>query len=271
MTPRRSIKPAAIAFAAALALFAAVLAGHSAPARAFATSGSFTAADFSWGETGTGATSIHVDPGSVVTFAYPTGFSSHNADCSANLPSSCTSMPASPAAAGWSGSCTFNTTGTYSFFCDLHPSMSGKVLVGDVPDPPPSTGGGGGGSGGSGGGGGSGGSTTGPLAGLKIAKTQKGSKVAGSIASIAAGSALSIEITARPADLKTSATKPVRVGRSVKNDLPAGTAKFSIKLSSKALKAIKKKGKLALKVKITLTPPGDAAAKATKSVTLKRR
>jgi hypothetical protein len=150
--------------------------------------------------------------------------------------------------------------------------MNGKVLVGDVPDPPPSTGGGGGGGGGGGSGGGdNGGSTTGPLSGLKIAKTQKGTKVSGSIASVTAGSALSIEITAKPSALKTSATKPVRVGRSVKNDLPSGTAKFSIKLSSRALKAIKKKGKLALTVKIKLTPPGGAAAKATKSVTLKRR
>jgi plastocyanin len=274
MTSARSHRPAAFAFFAALTLVAAILAGHSAPARAFDTSGSFTAVDLSWGVTGTGASSVHVDPGSVVTFGYPSGFSAHNADFGANAPSSCTGMPGTPTAAGWSGSCTFNNTGTYTFFCDLHASMTGTVLVGDVPDPPPPpSGGGGGGGGGSNTGGdtaGGGGSTSDPLSGLKLAKTQKGSKVTGSIASVAAGSALSIEITAKPSALKTSSTKPVRVGRVVKSDLPSGTAKFSIKLSSKALRAIKKKGKLAVTVTIKLTLQGGSTAKTTKSVTLKK-
>jgi plastocyanin len=207
MTSNRSYRTVAIAFAAALTLVAAVLADRSAPAHAFPATASFTAVDLAWGETGTGSATVHVDPGAVVSFAYPSGANSHNADFGATAPSSCAQtagadvgavppLPALPSGPGWSGTCTFNTTGTYQFHCDLHSSMHGTILVGDVPDPPPATGGSGGGGGGTNTGGGSGGASD-PLTDLKIARTQRGTKVKGSIPAVSQGADLSIYITAK--------------------------------------------------------------------------
>lgn len=264
-------------FLAVLAITCALVVAVSGPARAFPTTASFTATDSPAWVAGTGGSTVHIDPGGIVSFSYPSGFNLHNVDFGALAPTSCAQtapsavsghpMPASPSSAGWAGSCTFNNVGTYSFVCDLHATMRGKVLVGDVPEPPPTTGGGGGG--GDGGTQTGGGSQSGALAGLKIAKTQNGSKVSGSISDVASGSALSIAITAKPSALKTSA-KPVKVGSLSKSKLDAGTFKFAIKLSKKARAVIEKKGKLAVTVVVRLTPPGGSVAKATKSVTLKK-
>ena len=39
---------------------------------------------------------------------------------------------------GWSGECTFQTPGVYTFVCQAHPvEMEGRVVVGDVPEPTP--------------------------------------------------------------------------------------------------------------------------------------
>jgi plastocyanin len=263
---------------AALAIACALFVARSDPARAFPTAATFTASDSLTWTAGTGGSSVHIDPGGVVSFSYPSGFSSHNVDFGATPPTSCAQtaptagngqpMPAAPSSSGWAGSCTFADTGKYTFYCDLHTGMRGTVLVGDVPEPTPPTGGGGGG-GGTGGTQNGGGYLPAPLAGLKIAKTQRGVKVGGSIADLAAGSDLKIDITAKSSALKTSAS--IRVGRLTKSSLAAGTYKFSIKLNSKARAAIKKKGKLAVSVKFKLTPPGAPTVTATRSVTLKKR
>jgi plastocyanin len=265
----RSHRSVALAFLAALALACALAIAYSGPARAFPTTASFTAVDFQWGASG-GGTTVHIDPGGTVDFAYPSGISTHNADFGGTAPTSCTpSLPASPTAPGWSSTCTFDTQGTYTFVCDLHASMHGTVLVGNVPEPTPPTGGGtGGGGGGYGGNSPTGGGSTGPLASLKISKSQRGSKVRGSIGDVAAGSAVSIEITAKSSTLSTS--KSVRVARLVKSGLAAGTYSFAIKLNKKALAVVKKKGKLALSAGVKFTPPGGSVAKATRSVTLKK-
>jgi plastocyanin len=262
---------------AALAIACALFVARSDPARAFPTTATFTASDSLTWTAGTGGSSVHIDPGGVVSFSYPSGFSTHNVDFGATPATSCAQtaptagsgqpMPATPSSSGWAGSCTFADTGKYTFYCDLHTGMRGTVLVGDVPEPTPPAGGGGGyGPGGAQTGGGS---LPAPLAGLKIAKTQRGTKVGGSIANLIAGSDLKIDITAKASALKTSAS--VRVGRLSKTNLAAGTYSFSIKLNSKARAAVKKKGKLAVSVKFRLTPPGAPTVTATKSVTLKKR
>jgi len=95
-----------------------------------------------------------------VNFSFPTGngTTSHNVTFpdSASQPASCVQtaaptvpfpspiLPAPPLPAGaeppgWAGSCTFNTAGTYSFVCGVHPDMTGTVTVKApaVPTPTP--------------------------------------------------------------------------------------------------------------------------------------
>ena len=100
---------------------------------------SFTAQDYSWTVSGTATHSATVAMGGTVSFAYPSGASAHSAHFEPATPTSCTGLPADPAGPGWSGTCTFDTAGTYAFHCQLHPSMSGTVVVVDPNAPPPTT------------------------------------------------------------------------------------------------------------------------------------
>jgi plastocyanin len=104
------------------------------------TSASFTASDFQWDAAGGGHT-VTIAQGGTVDFGYPVGSSDHNADFgSGAAPTSCSQnagassgtvppLPHNPTPAGWSGDCTFNTLGRYTFHCDLHPFMTGTVVV----------------------------------------------------------------------------------------------------------------------------------------------
>lgn len=92
-------------------------------------------------------TTVTIAPGGTVSFSYPTGGSSHNVvfgngdtGASGPQPTSCvqtagvaiTAAPPLPGfaePAGWAGSCTFNTAGTYTFYCQVHTSMQGTVIV----------------------------------------------------------------------------------------------------------------------------------------------
>lgn len=94
---------------------------------------------------GTNSDTANIAVGGTVTFSYPTGTSSHNVAFTGPQPSSCTQTatapgykigpaPPLPAVAeppGWSGTCTFNTAGTYPFDSAADgPAMSGTVIVG---------------------------------------------------------------------------------------------------------------------------------------------
>ena len=81
--------------------------------------------------------------GSTVDFSYPVGTSAHNV-AFATAPTSCTQktgvvvfptappLPANALPASWSGECTFDTPGVYTFVCSTHPTeMSGSVVVTD--------------------------------------------------------------------------------------------------------------------------------------------
>jgi plastocyanin len=91
---------------------------------------------------------VQIAPGGTVSFAYPTGASSHNVVFGAAPPSSCvqtagTVIPPVPPlphfamGPGWSGECTFTAAGTYTFACGVHPAMTGTVIVGDAATPTP--------------------------------------------------------------------------------------------------------------------------------------
>ena len=99
------------------------------------------------------ATKVTVAPGSTVDFSFPTGSSVHNVhfgDSGTGLgpqPTSCTQtagpnlaavppLPAYTLPQGWAGNCTFNTAGTYTFYCEAHPFMTGTVVVQAADQPP---------------------------------------------------------------------------------------------------------------------------------------
>jgi hypothetical protein len=242
-----------------LSVPSSIAAGGSPP-----TNGAFIAHDYSWDAQGGGHT-VTISPGGTVTFSYPTGFSQHNADFTSGNPSSCVQtagisngsvppLPHQPAAPPWSGSCTFKVPGTYNFKCDLHPYMTGTVKVLASGTSPPSS----------------------PLAGTQaqavhVAKTQSGFSVRGSVSVSAAGAGgkLIATLQARASDLGGRGSGEVTAGRtSVK--LHPGRVGFSISLNGSAKRALKRRGRLALKVKLEVRGRSGQTVHATRAVTLRR-
>jgi hypothetical protein len=104
---------------------------------------------------------------------------------------------------------------------------------------------------------------------VKVAKSQRGGSVKGSInlSSAAAGGRLEVDVLAQSASLaKTKHGTRVRVGRYVRGSLSAGRLSFSVKLNAKARRALERHHKLALTVEIVLAPAGGKALTITRSV-----
>jgi plastocyanin len=101
---------------------------------------------------------------------------------------------------------------------------------------------------------------------LKLAGSQHGSTVHGSIKVSQAGSGghLEVGLFAAGASLaKAGHPAQVRVGRLVRSSLKAGRVSFSVPLSTKGKSALRRHRRLALTVKITLTPQHGAAVTVT--------
>lgn len=105
---------------------------------------------------------------------------------------------------------------------------------------------------------------------LKLAGSQRGSTVHGSIKVSQAGTGgrLEVGLFAAGASLLTKAghSGQVRVGRLVRSSLTAGSVSFSVPLSAKGKAALRHRRRLALTVKITLTPAHGAAVTVTRGV-----
>jgi hypothetical protein len=107
---------------------------------------------------------------------------------------------------------------------------------------------------------------------LKLAASQHGSTVRGSIKVSQAGTGgrLEVGLFAAGASLaKTGHSAQVRVGRLVHSSLQAGSVSFSVPLSAKAKAALRHHHKLALTVKITLTPVHGASVTVTRAVVVR--
>jgi plastocyanin len=171
---------------------------------------------------------------------------------------------------GWSGSCTFSQPGSYTFYCTVHgAAMSATITVAPAggttstttgSEPPP-------------------GSTTGttpepPLlapafAALKLPGHQRGGSLHGSIAisSVAVGGRLEVDLLARQSSLGKGGSgfgTRVRVGRLIRASLSAGPMSFGVPLDQRARRALRRHRRLALIVRIVITPTDGQA------VTLKR-
>ena len=165
-----------------------------------------------------------------------------------------------PAASGtkWSGACTFSQPGTYTFYCTVHgPEMTGTITVNTqspttttitaptttsptttTPTTP--------------------GLSSSPLTGgPSLRSSQPGGTVRGSleVSQAGAGGRLEVDLFANSGSLAaTRHSTRVRVGRLVRNSVSAGKVPFAVGLTPRARKALKRHHRLALTVKITLTP-----------------
>jgi plastocyanin len=207
-----------------------------------------------------------VGSGGVVKFSNPYSTTPHGLKFtggSAGATPNCTGIPAAASeetgAFHWEGECTFSTPGTYTFICTVHPTeMRGTITVNPngttttttttptttttttTPTTPaePSTGS--------------------PLAGKpSLRSSQRGGTVKGSldISKAGAGDRLEIDVFAQSASLaKAKHSTRVRVGRLVRSSVSQGKLSFAVKLNAKARSALKRHRRLALTVKIVLTP-----------------
>jgi hypothetical protein len=197
----------------------------------------------------------------------------------------CTGVPTS-AMTGWEGKCTFATPGIYKFesstmfkeataYATIDYTKYEVVVEGSATTTPTT------------GTTGTTGTTTtpttttspassdSPLAGpelraVKVAKSQRGGSVKGSlqISKAGAGDRLEVDLLATAASLAKAGHATRVVGRFVNASVSAGQRPFSVKLNAKARRALKRHHRLALKVKIVLTPAGGEALTITRSVIL---
>ena len=192
---------------------------------------------------------------------------------------------------GWEGKCTFLTAGTYKFESStlfigdgLNYTMYEIVVegatTGTTPTTPTSPGGGGTTTSPSspGGGLGPGAALGSPLVGsaseaVKLARAQHGSSVRGSveISQAGVGGRLEVDLLASGASPAKAGHSPqMRVGRLVRSSLYAGTTSFTVPLNVKGRATLRRHHKLALTVKIMLTPLHGAAVTVTRDVVVQR-
>jgi hypothetical protein len=206
-----------------------------------------------------------------VTFSYPTGASAHNVVFDGGSPS-CSGLPSDPAGAPWSGSCTFTAYGSYTFHCELHGSfMSGRV---DVPDPnapttgtsptPTETGG----TPPPGGGSPTGGELTPPT--VKVAQRQSGTVVRGSVTTPAGPSTIAVTALVAKSALASRA-RLVKVGALKKPSAGTGRTSFRLRVDRGARRALHRRHRLAVTLRIAVTPHSGEAFKKTVRVVLRER
>jgi hypothetical protein len=106
---------------------------------------------------------------------------------------------------------------------------------------------------------------------LKLPGSQRGSTVRGSIKVSQAGSGgrLEVGLFAGASLAKAGHSEQVRVGRLVRSSLKAGSVSFSVPLSAKGKAALRHHRRLALTVKITLTPLHGVAVTVTRGVVVR--
>ena len=274
-----SLSFAALAAGAAAALAVSGSVGAAAPSTASFTAVDSSPTDHHWFVSGSTDTTATIAAGGTVTFGYPAGGSTHNVDFDAAQPSSCTQtagqnrggvppLPASPLGPPWSGTCTFNAPGSYTFHCDLHKSMTGTVVV-EAGTSTTSTGS----------------STTGtstsgtsmsalPSPRVSVSRRQRGTVVRGSVTTPAGPSRIVVTAFVTNRALGKHRAKHalrVRVGSQTKRSTGTGKTTFAVKLSAAARRALHRRHRLAVSLLIVVTPQGGPAVAKMASVALRDR
>ena len=213
-----------------------------------------------------GTPNVTIAAGGHVNFAYPFGSSRHNVKFTGALPTVCGSeggpaatasaLPGAPAGPGWDGGCDFQTVGSYPYICELHPnSMTGSVTVIAAGASPPVE-------------------VDDPAArSVRVALHQRGTSVRGSVLVAHNGSRVLARAYARRKSLyvRSRSSREVRVGRRLRSTVRAGRATFSAPLNALARSALRRNGRMLLKLRLTVTPPEGRSYTATRTVILRPR
>jgi plastocyanin len=241
--------------------------GSSAPSTA-----SVTAVDFDWSMPGATDYTDTIVAGGSVTFSYPAGVSIHNVDFTGGGPTACiqtagatvgpvSPLPAMPEAPGWSGTCRFDTPGTYLFVCDNHNYMKGTIVVeghGTTAPTTTTT---------------TGGSTT--AVGTSTAPADQpsaGTSTSGGSSSSSGRPRVRVAHRQRGAVLRGTVTSPagraqitvtaylaghgarIRVGSQTKHSKGAGTTAFAVKLDAAGRRALSRTHRLTVDLRVVITP-----------------
>ncbi|HEX6697422.1 MAG TPA: plastocyanin/azurin family copper-binding protein [Solirubrobacteraceae bacterium] len=248
---------------AAYAVCGPAAVGASAP-----NSATVTAVDFDWSMPGATDYTDTIAAGGTVTFSYPAGVAIHNVDFTGGGPTACTQtagaavgpvspLPAAPEAPGWSGTCRFDTPGTFQFVCDNHNYMKGTIVVegrgttttatststtagawtapaGQAPGAGTATPGG----------------PTSPSAGprVSVAHRQHGAVLRGTVTTPAGRS--QITVTA----YRSGHGARVRSGSQTKRSTGTGTTAFAVRLDAAARRALLRAHRLVVDLRVVITP-----------------
>lgn len=249
----------AVATASAVLLIAAPAQGQTSRLAAI------TAADNIFTSDDGDTANVTIVAGGHVNFAYPFGRSRHNVVFTAALPTVCGSdggppatasaLPGAPSGPGWDGGCDFQAPGTYPFVCALHSSMTGSVTVvapGTAPPPPPPP------------------SLAAAASSLRIATQQRGTRVRGSVRVARSGSRLLARaFVARNVLYGGRSRRQVQVGRQLRTKAGAKRVTFSTALSPVARRALRRRGKLLISLRLTVTPTRGKSYTARRTVILR--
>jgi plastocyanin len=250
--------------AAAYAVCGPAAIGASAPSTA-----AVTAVDFDWSMPGATDYTDTIAAGGSVTFSYPAGVSIHNVDFTGGGPTACTQtagstvgavspLPATPEAPGWSGTCRFDTPGTYLFVCDNHTYMKGAIVVegrgttttttsssttatgtSTVPgDQTP----------GSGSSTPSGSSSSAARPRVNVAHRQRGTVLRGTVTTPAGRSQVSVTAYLAGHGSRT------RIGSQAKRSKGTGTTTFAVKLDPVGRRKLQRAHHLAVDLRVVVTP-----------------
>jgi plastocyanin len=294
----RDLSLSLVALAAGMAVAFAVTAVAPVDAAAPQTA-SVTAVDNAW-EAASGNTAT-IAAGGTVAFSYPDGADIHNVVFTGGTsPKSCTQtagpmtgpvppLPAGPTGPGWSGTCHFNAPGTYTFVCAKHSSMTGSVVVegasttgttttgsttGTTPTgttttgttPAATT---------------PGATTTAPGSSasrlaprVSVARRQRGTVLRGTVTTPAGRSR--IVVTALISNRALAERRPkhvrrVRVGSQSKRSTGTGKTSFAVALNTAARRALQRRHRLDVGLRIVVTPPGARAFTTNVAVVLRER
>jgi hypothetical protein len=84
------------------------------------------------------------------------------------------------------------------------------------------------------------------------------------------GSRLRVDLFAKRSALRAHTSARIRVGRVTRRSVPAGRARFAVRLDRRARRALRARRKLGLRVRIVVTAPSGRSSSFGRAVTLKR-